>query len=542
MSDKDEPKNPIEEFQKHLQQVLRSGGMPFFTSQAASAAASPQTAPHGSEDPSEDASEAALRRIRDFNLRPREIRDHLDRYVIRQDEAKKVLSVAICDHYNHVRQCLQRPELREKDYAKQNVLLLGPTGVGKTYLMRTIARLIGVPFVKGDATKFSETGYVGGDVDDLVRDLVRTADGDTELAQYGIIYIDEIDKIAGASGTPTRDVSGRGVQTNLLKLLEETDVNLHSQTDLLGQMQAALEMQRGGRPRARTINTRHILFIVSGAFDKLADQVRRRVDRAQVGFAHSGRRLESESDALALAQTTDFIQYGFEPEFVGRLPVRVACHALGADDLEKILLTSEGSVLAQYQSDFAGYGIDFTIEPTALRAIAESAHAEGTGARGLMTVLERLFRDFKFELPSTGIRSIHITPETIEDPRSQVRALLRANSEAQRDVLRREIGEFSLRFHQEHGYELDFTDDALTALVNESLASDKTIRRLCEDKFRDFHHGLKLVSRTCGSNRFRIDAAVITNPEKELSRWVVASYRPEISPTTVPATGSNTPG
>lgn len=526
MSDKDEPKNPIEEFQRHLQQMMRSGNIPFFTPQSGvSAGAAPKT--EASAAAEEDKHETALHRIREFSLRPREIRDYLDRFVIRQDEAKKVLSVAICDHYNHVRQCLEKPELREKDYAKQNVLLLGPTGVGKTYLMRTIARLIGVPFVKADATKFSETGYVGGDVEDLVRDLVRTADGDVELAQYGIIYIDEIDKIAGAQGLQGRDVSGRGVQTTLLKLLEETDVNLHSQTDLLGQMQAAMEMQRGGRPRPRTINTRHILFIVSGAFDKLAEQVRRRVEQTQVGFAHPGRRLEDDSDALPLVQTKDFIQYGFEPEFVGRLPVRVACHTLKPDDLEKILLTSEGSVLAQYRSDFAGYGIDFTLEPAALRRVAETAYAEGTGARGLMTVLERLFRDFKFELPSTAIRAFTVAPATLDDPRAEVKKLLRANSEAQREVLRAEVAEFVRRFHREHGFELEFADDALTALVNESLSRDKTIRGLCEEKFRDFHHGLKLVSRNSGSTKFTVTAAVIQNPEKELSRWVVASYRPD---------------
>ncbi len=527
MSDKDEPKNPVEEFQRHLQQMMRSGNIPFFTPQ--SGFSTPQaTQKEPGTTPEEDKHETALHRIREFNLKPREIRDYLDRFVIRQDEAKKVISVAICDHYNHVRQCLEKPELREKDYAKQNVLLLGPTGVGKTYLMRTIARLIGVPFVKADATKFSETGYVGGDVEDLVRDLVRTAEGDVDLAQYGIIYIDEIDKISGGQGMQgARDVSGRGVQTNLLKLLEETDVNLHSQTDLLGQMQAAMEMQRGGRPRPRTINTRHILFIVSGAFDKLAEQVRRRVEQTQVGFAHPGRRLEDDTEALALVQTKDFIQYGFEPEFVGRLPVRVACHSLKPDDLEKILLTSEGSVLTQYRSDFAGYGIDFTLEPAALRKVAETAYTEGTGARGLMTVLERLFRDFKFELPSTAIRAFTVTTGTLEDPRSEVKKLLRANSEAQRDVLRAEVAEFVRRFQREHGFELDFADDALTALVDESLSRDKTIRGLCEEKFRDFHHGLKLVSRNGGSMKFTITAAVIQDPEKELSRWVVASYRPD---------------
>ncbi|RME72960.1 MAG: AAA family ATPase, partial [Verrucomicrobia bacterium] len=162
-------------------------------SQQGTPGATSQSGSETPEEPGADDHAETLERIREFNLKPREIRDYLDRFVIRQDEAKKVISVAICDHYNHVRRCIEDPRLRERDYAKQNILILGPTGVGKTYLMRNVAKLIGVPFVKADATKFSETGYVGGDVEDLVRDLVRAADGDVELAQYGIIYIDEID-------------------------------------------------------------------------------------------------------------------------------------------------------------------------------------------------------------------------------------------------------------------------------------------------------------------------------------------------------------
>ncbi|MFL6530027.1 MAG: AAA family ATPase, partial [Chthoniobacterales bacterium] len=184
-----------------------------------------------------------------FNFLPRDIKAHLDRFVIKQDEAKKVLSIAVCDHYNHVNYLrrLERDDpakAEEVEYAKQNVILVGPTGVGKTYLIKHIAELIKVPFVKADATKFSETGYVGGDVEDLVRELVHKADGDVAAAQFGIIYIDEIDKIAAASNLSGRDVSGRGVQTTLLKLMEETEVPVRSANDIQSQLQAAFEFQR----------------------------------------------------------------------------------------------------------------------------------------------------------------------------------------------------------------------------------------------------------------------------------------------------------
>ena len=208
MSEK-KPDNPMEELQKQVQGMLSS------LHASSTANTSAEQAAGGGEDEmkSEDADEIRqkLRRIREFNLKPREIRDYLNRFIIQQNDAKKVLSVAICDHYNHVRQCIDIPSLREKDYAKQNIILLGPTGVGKTYMMRCIAKLIGVPFVKADATKFSETGYVGHDVDDLVRDLVKMSNGNIDLAQYGIIYIDEIDKIASSSNMAGRDVSGSGV-------------------------------------------------------------------------------------------------------------------------------------------------------------------------------------------------------------------------------------------------------------------------------------------------------------------------------------------
>src|SRR4051812_33523817 len=308
------PPSP-EEFQKQLSEFMRQhfSGFP-------GAAQKPATSDSDSSETDHRQSDEGLV----FDKKPRDIKAYLDRYVIRQDEAKKVLSVAMCDHYQHVRLALEGKE--QPNYTKQNIILVGPTGVGKTYLVRCIADLIGVPFVKGDATKFSETGYVGGDVEDLVRELVRRADGDIGRAEHGIIYIDEIDKIASASDLRGRDVSGRGVQTNLLKLMEETEVPARSQNDIAGQMQAMFDFQRG-KKGASTINTKHILFIVSGAFDGLEKIIRKRIREATIGFAARGREV-SDDQTFEHASTRDFIDFGFEPEFIGRLPVRVVCQPL----------------------------------------------------------------------------------------------------------------------------------------------------------------------------------------------------------------------
>ncbi len=524
MSDKDD-KNPFEEMQKQFQEMLRNQGTSSFFSQpppGPGAGASAGTEP---QEKTSEKQREILQRIRDFNLKPREIKDYLDRFVIQQNDAKKVLSVAICDHYNHVRQCLEKPDLAAKEYAKQNILLLGPTGVGKTYLMRCIAKLIGVPFVKADATKFSETGYVGHDVEDLVRDLVKAADGNVDLAEYGIIYIDEVDKIAAQGKQGARDVSGRGVQINLLKLMEESEVNRNSQTDIMGQMQAMMEMQRGGEAGKRTINTRHILFIVSGAFGTLGENIKKRIESSQIGFAQPGGSSEkTATEYLARAETSDFIDFGFEPEFVGRLPIRIACSPLTASDLEEILAQSEGSILEQYKTDFRGFGIECEIAPNAIAEIAARADSEKTGARGLMTVLEKIFRSFKYELPSTSIKKIVVDAQTVSDPEGTLKALLQDNQSSQQQLLREEIDRFADRFYKEHGMELVFEEDAVSQLVEESLQTEKTMRALCESRFRDFQHGLKLIARNTGQTRFNISANTAKNPDRELSQWVLQSY------------------
>ena len=526
--------NPMEEIQKQLRDLLKNKNLqvafaPFMQSMnSGDSTEEPEDSGDSkSEKPKDEPPPSdALESIRSFDRKPKEIRDYLDRFVIKQEQAKRVLSVAVCDHYNHVRRCLNDSRAQSAEYLKPNVLLLGPTGVGKTYLMRNVAKLIGVPFVKADATKFSETGYVGNDVEDLVRDLVKQANGDVELAQYGIIYVDEIDKIAAEGSRGGRDVSGRGVQINLLKLMEETEVNLHSPQDMMGQMKAFMEMQRGGKPKKPTISTKNILFIVSGAFDQLAESVRKRLDLNRIGFGSSDEKELSESKVnfLNRAETQDFIKYGFEPEFVGRLPVRVACDHLTENDLAEILLSSEGNALEQYRKDFDGYGIKFDIDNSAIREVARQAAEEKTGARGLVTVMEKAFRDFKFELPSTSIRQFSVNEETVRSPAESLASLIDDNKDMVDENMLDDVDRFVDSFKRDHGYELRFRKAAKVAVVKEATAENRSVLALCEKKFKDFEHGLSIISQRTGKRSFIIEKKVVDDPDKELSRWVVESF------------------
>jgi ATP-dependent Clp protease ATP-binding subunit ClpX len=459
-----------------------------------------------------------------FNLTPKQVKEHLDRFVIKQDEAKKVLAITVCDHYHHVQAAAQDKAVA--NYIKQNVLVMGPTGVGKTYLVKCLAELIGVPMVRADATKFTETGYVGGDVEDLVRDLITQAEGDKEIAQYGIIYLDEVDKLASSSVGTGRDVSGRGVQTNLLKLMEETEVPLRSQTDLQSQLQAAMEFQkRGGKVKKETINTRHILFIVSGAFDKLPEIVKRRLSKSEIGFAASARPAHSVEEVLAEANTRDFIDYGMEPEFVGRLPVRVACSALGVDDLFAILKQSEGSLVHQYEEAFRAYGIEVMFTDDGLRAVAKLAAEEQTGARGLVTVAERALRPFKFELPGSGVRRFVVHEALVRDPEAELKRILGDGRYEERLVMAEMAKQFASRFEEKHALRLEFTPDAIDALVDGALRENRNMRDHCALVFKDFEFGLKLVAKNSGQTTFPIDRSVVELPDQTMSRWVVDSYQ-----------------
>jgi len=473
--------------------------------------------------------------IGDFDLLPRQIKEHLDRFVIRQDEAKKALAIAVCDHYNHAKYLrdLESDDpaaAKALEYSKQNVIVVGPTGVGKTYLVKHIADLIGVPFVKADATKFSETGYVGADVDDLVRELVRKADGDVELAEYGIVYIDEIDKIASAANVGGRDVSGRGVQTTLLKLMEETEVAVRNPQDIQSQMQAMFEMSRGGSPSKSTINTRHILFIVSGAFSGLEKIVERRLRQGAIGFAAATADPGSRPELAGLQEslrTQDFIDFGFEAEFIGRLPVRVVCEALSADDLFDIMKHSEGSLIRQYEREFEAYGIHAEFDDEALRAIASAAAEENTGARGLMTVGERLLRGFKFELPGTTVTELAIDAALVNDPAGALQRLLEDAGPAADEEVVAALAEFRKAFSREHGVRLVFDPGAVARLSELAAERGGAVLALCEERFRDFQYGLKLIQKNTGQNSFAIPREAVDEPDRFLSNLVVASYREE---------------
>ncbi len=364
-----------------------------------------------------------------FDFKPDDLVSYLDQYIVRQDEAKAVLSTKICTHFNRAKYLSRIQGDDPSDgvgMIKNNVLMIGPTGVGKTYMIKLIASKLGVPFVKADATKFSETGYVGGDVEDLIRDLVHEAEDDIELAQFGIVYIDEIDKIASSQGLIGPDVSRTGVQRALLKPMEETDVDLKVPHDPISQIQAIEQYRRTGKAERRTVNTRHILFIMSGAFGDLAQVIRRRRNKAQLGFSSQMKAQLDDQDILHEVSSGDLVEYGFETEFVGRLPVTVVLDKLGADDLHEILRNPNNPVIISKKRDFASYGIDLRFEDDALKAMAAEAAELGTGARALVSVVERVCLPFERHLPSTDIRHLVITPEVVAEPRKHLQLVLAA--------------------------------------------------------------------------------------------------------------------
>ncbi len=519
----------------------------------------------------------------EFNIKPEELCAYLDEYVICQDEAKAILSTKTCTHFNRIRNAIENPlqAKRTVGQIKNNVLLIGPTGVGKTFLIKLIAKRLGVPFIKGDATKFSETGYVGGDVEDLVRDLVRETGDDIESAQYGIIYIDEIDKIASARNVIGADVSRSGVQRALLKPMEETEVDLKVSHDPISQIEAIEHYRATGKRQRRMINTKDILFIMSGAFTELEDIIKKRTQKQAIGFEGDIASKKKSGRYLKHVKAEDLIAYGFESEFIGRLPVIACLEELTVDDLYNILMNPNSAVVVGKKLDFLAYGIRIQFSEEALMEIARKAAQEQTGARGLVSCMEKTLLPFEKKLPSTNIKYLAVTQELVKNPRQELARILSDNDhlalhedqyhrlyQEERVRIKELIVQKRGEFLEEHGVALTpermsimakqcqdevldirdacdifidyvkhikkceknisakcgihvtFSDEAIDRILERQPLNQEVIKSLCETLGTTFEYGLGLLEQKKGVDHVVIPGAGIDRPEQYISDLV----------------------
>jgi ATP-dependent Clp protease ATP-binding subunit ClpX len=524
-----------------------------------------------------------------FDMKPEELESYLDGYVVKQKEAKGVQATKICTHFNRIKSLGKRSK-KENPFSvgmiKNNILMIGPTGVGKTYLIKLIAQKIGVPFVKGDATKFSETGYVGGDVEDLVRDLVYEANDDIELAENGIVYIDEIDKIASSQNIIGHDVSRTGVQRALLKPMEETDVDLKVPHDPISQIQAIEHYRRTGKREKQVVNTKNILFIMSGAFEGLSDIIKKRLKRQGIGFEADIHSSEMDTDILKEVRAQDLIEFGFESEFIGRLPIIVVLDELTKDDLVEILENPNNPIVLSKKRDFMAYDIDIQFEDRALEKLAEIASQEKTGARGLVSAVERTLMPFEKHLPSTMIKRLLVTPELVKGPEQELERIDRDSdmndpemeerferavaNEKQRvkktiaarakefeaqsglklyedrvdliaDQTIKSISDIDSAFidfremydqikvHNEGlfsqlGISVGLADSAIDEITRIAIVQDRDISEVCLKLANELEYGLKLVRDRIGFETFTITREAVLDPEKYIDSLIKKYY------------------
>lgn len=447
-----------------------------------------------------------------FDLKPMELESYLKDYMVGQEDAIETIATKICTHFNRMTYERNNPDI-EKIIGgiKPNMLMIGPTGVGKTYMIKLIADKLGVPFVKGDATKFTETGYVGGDVEDLIRDLVKDADGNIELAEYGIVYLDEVDKIATASNKFGPDISRSGVQRNLLKVMEESEVDLKNPMDIASQMEAAMQATRSGKVDRKKISTKNILFVMSGAFQDLDDIIKKRMNAQPMGFTSGVKKGSDDSiNWLKHVERQDLIDFGFESEFVGRLPVITALDNLTVEGLFDILNNPKSSVILSKKRDFLAYDIELHFEEDALKEIAIIASKDKTGARSLMSVCENILIRFEKFLPSSNITSLTVTKELVKNPNIVLNRLL----------VQHAIFQIVEDFQIHHGIGLSFTNDAIDFCVEEAKKEKISPYELLQIRLKNYEYGLKLL----GKNNFEITKDILKDYQQYLDDLIKKAY------------------